>query len=72
MRGRRSAVLYHLHLLSLRVRRVQFGALRSSFKMSSDQPEAMEVDKASTGEEKSVQKSQKTGAHDLPWYTACV
>jgi len=37
--------------------------------MSSDHPEAMEVDKVITGggEDKIVQKSQKTGAHDLPW-----
>jgi len=32
----------------------------------------MEVDKAPTEEGKTAQKSQKTGAHELPWYAAYV
>jgi len=37
--------------------------------MAAEEPEIMEVDKKTTSEGKiTTQKSQKTAAHELPWY----
>ena len=41
--------------------------------MASEEPEIMEVDKGTTSEGKlATQKSQKTTAHELPWYAGNV